>query len=230
MCGLACFLHAPRRSVADGAKPSIYVFLQLDAKASMVERTLQERLPKMTVTLFGRFRDFEEALTRARPDAILSITPVLVQRGATPVLQGKRGGSSSEPFVLASVNQPLAGSLAGKSIGIVDLFGREGTQTFLNDLLKTKDVKIKRVTKVEDLLALLDLSVADGIVLANSTLFQLSERTRLVLKSKDLPGAPVGLAALAVLNPTVRDVAIQSVKALDASTNRLLGVDSWSIP
>jgi hypothetical protein len=218
-----------RRAMAQNAKPMVHVLLQLDAKSSVVEKTLQQHLPGLDITVFGRFRDFEEGLTNGHPDAVLSIGPVLQQRGKTASLQGYRGGKSAEPYLLASVNQPLEGSLAGKTIGVVDLLGRDGTQSFLNGLLKATDVKIKRVAKIEDLLPLLEFSAADGIVLPSSMLGRLVERTRLVIKTKELPGGLVGLPAVAVLNPVVRDVVIRSFQQLDAPTKRLLGIDAWSV-
>jgi len=219
-----------QNAAAQGGKPVVQVFLQLDAKSSVVEKTLQDRLPDLAVTVFGRFRDFEDGLANGHPDAVVSITPVLQQRGKTASLQGQRGGKGSEPYVLASVNQPLDGPLTGKTIGVVDLLGRDGTQTFLNGLLKATDMKIKRVAKIEDLLPLLEFSAADGIVLPSSMLARLLERTRLAIKTKDLPGAPVGLTAVAVLNPAVRDVVVKSFQKLDGPTKQLLGIDSWSVP
>ena len=228
--GLVRPYHSPTQAMAQAAKPVVHVFLQLDAKSSIVEKTLQQHLPELGIVVFGRFRDFEEGLTNGRPDAVLSIAPVLEQRGKVSSLQGHRGGQSTEPYVLASVNQSLEGSLAGKTIGVVDLLGHDGTQTFLNNLLKTRDIKIKRVAKIEDLLPLLEFSAADGIVLPSSMLGRLLERTRLVIKSKELPGGPVGLPAVAVLNPAARDVVVRSFQGLDVPTKRLLGVDTWSIP
>ncbi|MGB8298227.1 MAG: hypothetical protein WCG85_22625 [Polyangia bacterium] len=228
--GLAQPCQPSPRAMAQGAKPVVHVFLQLDAKSSIVEKTLQQHLPELGIVVFGRFRDFEEGLTNTHPDAVLSIAPVIEQRGKVSSLQGNRGGKSTEPYVLASVNQPLEGSLAGKTIGVVDLLGHDGTQTFLGNLLKTKDIKIKRVAKIEDLLPLLEFSAADGIVLPSSMLGRLLERTRLVIKTKELPGGPVGLPAVAVLNPAVRDVVVRSFQGLDVPTKRLLGVDTWSIP
>jgi hypothetical protein len=218
-----------QQALAQDSKPLVHVFLQLDAKSSVVEKTLQQNLPELSIVVFGRFRDFEEGLSNGHPDAVLSITPVLEQRGKAVSLQGNRGGKRAEPYLLASVNQPLEGSLAGKTIGVVDLLGRDGTQTFLNGLLRATDIKIKRVAKIEDLLPLLEFSAADGIVLPSSMLGRLLERTRLVIKTKELPGGPVGLPAVAVLNVAVRDLVVRSFQNLDLPTKRLLGVDAWSV-
>jgi len=218
------------RALAQNAKPVVHIFLQLDAKSSVVERTLQQQLPELSITVFGRLRDFEERLTTGHPDAVLSIDPVLQQHGKTVSLQGYRGGKSVEPFVLASVNQALEGTLEGKTIGVVELLGREGTQSFVNGLLKTTNLRLKRVAKIEDLLSLLELSAADGIVLSSSMLATLVERTRLVIKTRELPGALVGLPAVAVLNPAVREIVVRSFQQLDAPTKHLLGIDSWRAP
>lgn len=216
--------------MAQNAKPVVHVFLQLDAKSSVVERSLQQQLPGLSITVFGRLRDFEERLTTGHPDAVLSIDPVLRQHGQTVSLQGYRGGKSAEPYVLASVNQALDGGLDGKTIGVVELLGREGTQTFVNRLLKATNLRIKRVAKIEDLLSLLELSAADGIVLSSSMLATLVERTRLVIKTRELPDALVGLPAIAVLNPAVRETIVRSFQQLDAPTKRLLGIDAWRTP
>ena len=233
LVGLGSLMQAGRplrQAMAQNAKPVVHVFLHLDAKSSVVERTLQQHLPQLDVTVFGRLRDFEERLTASRPDAVLSIGPVLRQHGQAVSLQGYRDGKSVEPYVLASVNQPLEGSLAGKTIGVVELLGREGTQAFVSDLLKTATLKIKRVAKVEDLLPLLEFSAADGVLLPSSMLGMLVERTRLAIKTKELPGALVGLPAIAVLNPAARDLIVKSFQGLDAATKQLLGIDSWRAP
>ena len=228
--GLGLLDRYPLRwAMAQEAKPLVHVFLQLDAKSNVVEKTLQQHMPDLRIIVFGRLRDFEEGLTNGHPDAVLSIGPILKQHGTTPSLQGYRGGKSVEPYLLASVNQPLEGSLAGKTIGMVELLGRDGTQTFLTALLKATDLKIKRVAKVEDLLSLLEFSAADGIVLPSSMLGLLAERSRLVIKVKELPDGVVGLPAVAVLSPAFRNSVIRSFQQLDVPTKRLLGIDSWSV-
>jgi hypothetical protein len=206
----------------------VNVFLQLDAKSSVVEKALQDHLPELGITVFGRYRDFEDAVSNGHPDALVSITPVLESRGKKISLQGLRGDKATEPYVLVSVGQPLAGSLAGKTIGVVDLLGRDGTQSFIAGLLKTENVKIKRVTKIEDLLPLLEFSAADGVVLPRSMLAKFVERTRLSVKTRELPGAQVGLPAVAVLNPAVRDAVLGAFQKMDGATKNMLGIDAWS--
>jgi len=87
---------------------------------------------------------------------------------------------------------------------------------------------MKRVSKVEDLLPLLEFTAADGVVLASAAVPRLTERTRLSIKTRDLPDGSVGLPAVAVTNPAARAVVVNSFQGLDPATLRLLGVDSWS--
>lgn len=214
---------------AEGGKPVVLVFLPLDAKSSVVEKTLQGRLSGLGITVFSRFRDFDEARKAGNPDALVSIVPVLEARGAKVSLQGMRGGKATEAYVLASVGQPLTGSLSGKTIGAVDVLNREGTQKFVTGLLKTSDVKVKPVAKVEDLLSLLEFSAADGIVLRSSMLAKFLERTKLAVKSRELSGVQVGLPAVAVLNPAMHDAVLSAFQKLDGTTKSMLGIDDWSV-
>lgn len=214
---------------AEGGKPVVHVFLPLDAKSSVVEKTLQGRLSGLGITVFSRFRDFDDARASGRPDAVVSVLAVLEARGAKPTLQGMRGGKPTEAYVLVSVGQPLGSSLSGKTIGAVDLLNRDGTQKFVTGLLKSTDVKIKPVAKVEDLLPLLEFSAADGIVLPGSMLAKLMERTRLPVKSRELSGVQVGLPAVAVLNPSMRDAVVSAFQKLDGATKSMLGIDDWSV-
>jgi hypothetical protein len=227
LSGLLPSLQVIRRAHAEAAKPQLHVFLPLDAKSSAVEKVLRERLPELNVTVFGRFRDFEDALSSRNADVLLTIPPILEQYGKKVTLEGRRGGKSTEPYVLASIAQPLSGSLAGKTIGVVDLLGRDGTQKFVTGLLKASDLKIKRVAKIEDLLPLLEFSAADGIVLPQFTMKRLLERTRLSIKSQELPNA-VGLPVVAVLNPAVRELVVNCFQKMDGTTKSLLGIESWS--
>lgn len=217
-------------SQAAPARPSLYVYLHTDAKSANLESSLKARLAALDVTVFGRFRDFEEAMATSKPDAVLGLQALLVSLEAPITLQGLRKGVPSEPYALVSSGSPLEGALAGKVVGVVDLLGRKGTQDFVAGLLKTSDLKLKRVTKLEDLLPLLQFSAADAVLMPAAEVKSVTERSRLPLRARELPEGRVGLASVSVLNPQHRDLVVKQVLSLDAETNRVLGVDKWRAP
>lgn len=233
LAAAALLLPAPhgaaRAAEATGApaRPLLYVYLHTDAKSATLERSLQDKLPALTVTVFGRFRDFEEAMSARPPDGVMAIGPLLAALNITQALQGVRGNSDSEPYVLVSVGEPLEGSLSGKVVGVVDLLGRTATQEFVAKLLKTEDVKLKRVTKMEDLLSLLQFSAADAVLVPAAAVKAMGERSRLSLKVRELADARVGLPAVGVVNARSRELLVKQVQLLDGEVNKILGLDKW---
>ena len=224
----AALLSAPSHVWADAAHPTVYILLQLDAKTAVVEKTLSDHLPGLAVKVFATYRDFDSAVTTGNPDAVVVIPQVLEARGKKATLQGMRDGKDWEPYVLVSVGKPLEGSLAGKTIGMVDLLGRDGTQAFIAKLVKDKDFKVKRVAKVEDLVSLLEFSAAQALLVPSTMLAALAKHTRLSLKTRDLPDGHVGLPAVAVLNSAAKEAVVKAFHGLDAATKGVLGIDAWS--
>jgi hypothetical protein len=217
------------RARADVAHPTVYVLLQLDAKLNLVERTLTDHLPGLTVKVFATYRDFDGAAATGNPDALLVLPAMLDARGKKATLQGTRAGKDWERWVLASVGKPLDGPLAGKTIGMVDLLGRDGTNAFIAQLTKDKDFKVKRVAKVEDLVPLLEFSAAQALLVPSAMMAGFAKHTRLTLAPRELPdGGHVGLPAVAVLNPAAKDAVVKAFNGLDAATKAVLGIDAWS--
>jgi hypothetical protein len=208
-------------------RPAVYVFLNSDVKAAVIEKALQSKLPALAVTVFGRFRDFEEALTTRSPDAVLAVQPLLAARSLDPVLRGVSNGRDVDPVVLVSVGAPLEGSLANRTIGVVDFLGRKATQEFVASLLQTADVRVKLVARVEDLLSLLQFSAADAVLVPSDFVKLFKERSRLQFHVRAVPGAVVGRVGLAIVTPAVGDLVTRQVKALDGVTNQLMGIDGW---
>lgn len=215
------------RSTRAADRPTLYVFIQTDVKATVFERTLQQQLPGLSVTVFGRFRDFEEALSSKRPDAVLVLQPLLVAKGLAATLRGVYKGEDSERYVLVSAGAPLTGSLSNRLIGVVDVLGRKETHDLVAQLLKAGDVRTKLVTKLEDLLSLLQFSAADAVLLPAGAVKGFTERSRLALHVRELPEARVGRASLAVLSASVRAAVVTQIQAIDRATNEMMGVDGW---
>jgi len=222
-------VSVPERRAAAGGPPSLYVCLPTDVKSTVLERALQSKLPALAVTVFGRFRDFDEALTAKRPDAVLALHPLLDVKEMKSTLRGVEDGKDADSVVLVSAGAPLQGTLANRTVGVVDLLGRKETQDMVARLTGTPAVKTKLVTKPEDLLSLLQFSAADAVLVSSGLLKMLEERTRMPLHVRELPSAQVGRASIAVLSPAARDLVIKQVQGLDPATNRMMGIDGWRL-
>src|SRR5205085_12365438 len=127
-----------------------------------------KQLPGLALTVFGRFRDYQDAVTTKNPDAVVAITPLLDLDHTKATLQGMRGGKDWEPYLLVTTAAASPASWAGTTVGIVDLLGRDGTQAFAANAVGSTEVKVKRVAKIEDLLPLLEFSASDAVLVPSS--------------------------------------------------------------
>jgi hypothetical protein len=200
----------------------LLVYLHVAVKQRAFQSLLSAGLPGVTTTAVGRAADFERALQDA-PDAVLSLPVVLAANGLTPVLRGFAHGTSEERYALVGAGSPPeAGKVA--SVGALDLLGREGTNKFVRRLVG-QQARVERVTKIEDLLPLLQVQRVEGVLLPARLVGELRAASRLSLAGRDLdltvslPAAasrgPGGAAVLAALGKMPKDLA------------KLLGVEEW---
>ena len=75
----------------------------------------------------------------------------------------------------------------------------------------------------------IEFSAADAILIPSASMKRLTERTRLPLVARELPGARLGLPAVAVVNPASRDTVVRALQGLDPATRNLLGIDDWEL-
>lgn len=210
-------------------RPRLYVFLHTNAKSTALEEILRARLPALEVTVFGRYSDLDEAFRRRPPDAVLARPMLLNARSIRPVLQGVRGDSDREPYVLVSNRNPVEGSLAGRAIGVVDLLGRVSTEGYFAKVLGTSEVNLKRVIKRGDLLPLLQFGMADAALVPAVAVKHLKDQTTMDLRTRVLNDIQVGLPAVGIIADTTRDAIIRQFELLDSETNRLLEVGRWRV-
>lgn len=214
-------MPTPHSSV-QGNMPRLLVFLHLALKQRALQGELQGALQGMAVTTVGRIGDVDRALQEGQ-DAILTLPPVLRARALTGSLQGLAAGAEDEPYALVGVN--TVPSVAGlSSVGALDLLGREGTVSFVGQLLG-RETKVERVSKVEDLLPLLQMQRVEAIVVAARLVQDLREMSRMNLTLLPLEKR-VGLPAVAALGPLGKE-AVSAIARLPESASRLLGVDAW---
>lgn len=210
---------APQVSHASGA--TLVVFLHLDMKQRALQEVLGSALDGVTVTAVARYGDLERQIA-AGASALLALGPVLSSVDAKPVVTGLASGRDTEPYVLLGKNVPSNGQV--RKVGAVDLLGRKGTNLFVHEVLKSK-VEVERVTKLEDMLRLLQFEMAEAILLPERIVPAMRSKSEIALQTVRAPNE-VALPALAVLTPAGAIIA-EKLKRIPASVRSQLGVDSW---
>lgn len=209
-------------SEASAGAPRLLVFLHVAAKQRALQSELEGALPGIAVTAVGRVADFERAL-KAGQDAVVSLPPVLAAHGMSPDLRGYRQGAADEKYCLVGVDfvpEPARVS----AVGAVDILGREGTTAFVHALIGATP-RVDRVTKVEDLLPLLQMRRVEAILLPLRFLPELRAASRLTLlhwevpKRVELPAVSKQGAGGAVI--------VSAVSRMPEVVSKNLGVDEW---
>src|SRR5258706_3596272 len=162
-----------RSARARAGRGNLVVFVQTTVKQRALQAMLQAALPGLSVTAVGRVADFERALEEG-PDAVLTLPLVMQAHGMIPEIRGRRGGAVNETYSLVGVDAP-PDPVSLKTLGALDVLGRDGTNAFVRGLIGTP-LKVERVTKVEDLLPLLQMQRADAVLIP-SRLFSEVEST-----------------------------------------------------
>jgi len=200
----------------------LLVFLHVAVKQRAFQGELQAALPGIDVTAVGRIADFDRGLQDG-PDSVLTLPVVLSARGLDANLRGRHLGAVDETYVLVGADT-IPDAARVQTVGALDLLGREGTNAFVEQLLGTHP-KVERVTKVEDLLPLLQMQRVDAILLAARLFPDLRASSRLSLMQKEL-SKKVELPALANRGGGGAQIMAGVIK-LPSRLSNAVGVDEW---
>jgi hypothetical protein len=217
---LAAMLGRPGSAFAGSG--SLLVYLHVSVKQRAFQSALGAGLPGVTTTAVGRIADFERAL-QAAPDAVLTLPVVLGAKGLSAALKGVSGGSTEERYALLGAGSSPDPSRVA-SVGALDILGREGTNRFVRSLLRAQP-HVERVTKVEDLLPLLQMQRVEAVLLPVRLVPELRAASRLPLALRELE-VGVGLPAVASTGPNGSSV-LGAISKMRKDLCKLLGVDEW---
>lgn len=235
-------LHVTRRSFVGGLLASgavllgeshalaaggkLHVFAVTSARPRSLASDMEAKLGGITVTVFGRVGDFKRAVETENPDAIMAPPPVLAMVGKSPQLQGTKGGSATEPYVIVSSAPIAAGDLGKKTIGALDMVGRSELPVLVKQIIGSSTVpNVSRVTKIEDLLPLLQFNTADAIVFPERFLGEFKSKSKLTLVVQKPPSAQVGCIAVSFAGN--RGPVESGLRSLPGGVMGQLGVDGW---
>ena len=191
-------------------------------KQRAFQSELSAALAGIEVTAVGRIGDFDRSLQDS-PDAVLSLPVVLAARGLSPSLRGRHQGAPDETYALVGVDSaPDPAKL--QTVGALDLLGRDGTDAFVTRVVGAQ-AKVERVTKVEDLLPLLQMQRVDAILLAARLVSELKKASRMNLIPREL-AIKVELPAAAKLGAGGPPI-LSALSHISASLSNAVGVDEW---
>lgn len=207
----------------------IYVFLPATIRPLAMQQKLAAVCPGVELTVFGRYEDFKAKVDADPPDAILT-KPLLVSQftGYSILLRAQKDGHTDEEFQLLSVDEKVSpGAIGSESVvGVLDFLGREGMVSFVARFLPGRP-KIKRVTKVEDLLPLLTFKMVKTVLVSREFIPFIKKTSQLKLIETSLPSSQVGIAVIAVHSGSSPASMLNAFKNASFSSGIIPGVDSW---
>ena len=214
--------------IALAKKPKLLVYVPTNITVREFQTRLQGQLPAVEIRAYGRIKDFERAIKSEQPDALLSYPAVLETQSVASKVQGNRGGSSNDSYVLVTLEKAAStASLDGATIGVHDLLGRKrmpGLVTAITGI--PGKPKLKRVKRLEDLVSLLLLGMADSILVPARAVDEMKKSSGANLVTTPVKGG-LALPSLGVINQDSSQAMADALTKLDSKTNLEMGVDKW---
>jgi hypothetical protein len=220
---IACLLVWMTASLANVQASKLYVFYPTTVRPQVLQSAIADACPGVEVAVFGRYSDFIAQIQLDPPDAVLTKPQLLAQMSAFEAdLTAYKGGAADEPFVLLSLGSPVVPArAAAMTIGVIDFLGRKGMDDFAAQCLSAP-VKLKRVTKLEDLLPLLSFGMADAVLVSKQQASYLMSTTTQKMSVTELPSARSGILVLGTRKGVRQVVGAETLRKLS-----VLGVETW---
>ena len=143
------------------------------------------------------------------------------------VLNGFNGNNPYHSLVFLTPDSLLdLNKSKNLSIGIFDYLGRPRTEKFVRQYISSLK-KIQRVTKIEDLLSLLYLNMADGILVSDIHVPYLKDRSKLRLKEIKLPGVNLNIISMMTKKGKLAPHTKKALREMPKETMKILGISKW---
>ena len=223
--GILILLCSGRLYAAD----TVFVFYPTEVKAQVIQKQLVSMCPDFNFTVFGRSKDFRKELSKVTPVGVLTLGPVVDGLdGFNVIASGIHNDRTEDDYVLVSLEEPLPiESLAQVKVGVIDLLGRKPMDSYVEGLFGQK-VKLKRVTKVEDLLPLLSFGSVKAVLVSGYMYELIKAKTNLELAVSPTDKT-IGLARVAASDPGSAPKINQCLANLSGDLNTILGVEKWRL-
>ncbi len=212
------------------AREHIYVFYPSTLNPGSMQEGLAQVLQGVEISVFGRYDDLMSRIRTESPDAVISKT-VLIREQLDEfeiVLEGERNGSTKESYVLISADRHFSVESVNDTavIGVMDILGRAGMRSFLKRFFPVEP-KLTRVARIGDLLPVLSLGAAHGIVIEKAFVEYLESTSRIRFSATPLNGAETGIVAFAVKKGGKARKTLAGLKKNDVAICNLFHIERW---
>lgn len=184
----------------------------------------------VSITVFGRYNDFITKIKTEPPDAVITKTVLIKDQLSNyeVSLNGVRNGKTEERYVVLSIDRPLSiDSISIESvIGIIDILGRAGMNSFSKQFFSVEP-KLKRVSKVEDLLPLLSFNMVNGVLIEDVYVDYFKSTSQLQFSVTNLTSSNNGIVAFAIKKGGNSEKSLNFLKRNDKAICALFYIDTW---
>jgi len=206
---------------------NLYVFYPTHIRPQALETFLQNSFPNYKVTVFGRYKDFFNQVRQENPTAILTkpdlihlLSPYRVQ------YRGQRKGSDLEHYCLLSIQSARPPPAShGLTLGVLAFLGRNDTVSYLSRFFQFP-IKVKRVTRSEDLLPLLTFKMVDQIFIPEREVSYFRNISRLKLNISPID-VQIGIISFATKQPAPLESDLISLNSIPKKAMEILGIEGW---
>lgn len=211
------------------AQEKLYVFYPTMSRPQIVQEEVEKEVKGVSVTVFGRYNDFHAKMGMDPPDACIAKPEVIKQIGGyTIVLNAVRKGSTTASYVVMSINNEMNQNDINENIviGALDLFGRKGMKTFITRLFSTPP-KLKRVTKIEDLLPLLSFNMVAGVLIEDVFVDYFKTTSQMDFNVTPISGKSGSILTVGVKDGKNAKNTVGALKKNDKTICKLFKIDGW---
>ncbi len=212
------------------AMEKIYVFFPSNINPQLMQNTMTDLMKGVKVIVFGRYNEFISRTKAEPPDAIIAKTMLIKEQlnSFDILLNGERNGNTVESYVVLSTEgQFSADSVNSETvIGVLDIMGRTGMNSF-SQLFFPVQPKLKRVSKLEDLLSLFSFDMIAGIMVEDIFADYFKSTSQLQFKITPLKNANTGIIAFAVKKGSSAEKISLYLKNNEKKVCDLFSIEKW---
>ncbi|MEL7371357.1 MAG: PEGA domain-containing protein, partial [Myxococcota bacterium] len=223
--------QGPAQQDAENTPRRIYVLAPSGVDAEGLRRGLRRHLNDVEVTLFSNESALKAKAAAMPPSAVLGPSALISSLGWSPRLRTAGAAESNSAVYLVSVGAPLErDKWSSATVGVVSVNSRTDAARYVQKSLQLPSApKVRKVSKTDDLLPLLQFKMVDAVLVNAVRLPRLKNRTKLALSTQQVASSEEEGLAAGFSDAASRADIEQQLLGLNRSARDEMGTGKWVI-